>query len=57
MEKGEEHEKEGLKALRDDFRKLLQGLRAAERNIQKRLRRAKARFTFIKACIIMSKSC
>ena len=45
--KGDEHEKEGLKAIRDDLRKQLQSLRAAERNRQKRRRRAKARSHFI----------
>ena len=47
--KGDEHEKEGLKAIRDDLRKQLQSLRAAERNRQKRRRRAKARSQFIKS--------
>ena len=49
MEKGDEHEKEGLKAIRDDLRKQLQSLGAAERNRQKRRRRAKARPQFIKS--------
>ena len=44
-----EHEKEGLKAIRDDLRKQLHSLRTAERNRQKRRRRAKARSQFIKS--------
>ena len=43
VEKCGECEKEGLKAICDDLRKQLQSLQTAERNIQKRQRRAKSR--------------
>ncbi len=47
--KCDDHEKEGIEAIRYDLRQRLQTLRRAERNRQKRRRRVKARSQFIKS--------